>query len=765
MKMFEQYQDKLARLFPNDDPSADHLAKNVTFQVTDGCNLACTYCYQINKHNNFMPFETAKKFIDMLLTADADSNEYVNPKECAGVIIEFIGGEPFLAIDLIDEITDYFIKTMIEMRHPWATRYMISICSNGLLYFDPRVQKYIRKHLHHLSFSISIDGNKELHDSCRVDFDGDGSYDIAMKGVRHFIDVLGGSMGSKMTLAPQNVHHTYKAAVSLIENGYREINLNCVYEEGWVAADALVLYEQLKMITDYLLENGFDDTNIYMSIFVDTFFRPKEPSDVQNWCFKAGTSIMSPIGNIFIEDIKEGDEVISASGQCNVVSKIMKKVTKETATLHASGIFETETTLDHPYFAKKFAYIGNKGIYKYLDPQWVEAKDLSKGDKIALFKHKFGKSSVDNSLAYIIGRYIGDGWNSITGYKICCAHEEVEELEAAFKLANLNYSIDDYPTVKQFNIFKNNTELIKYLSEIGDNASEKNIPASAFDWIEENVRQLVKGYLAADGYFDIKKDMQTLSTVSPKLANDLLIILRALGYMPTCYICKRAGESKIQGRDVVIKDRYEVYYHLDSNRSRFCKYSVDDDIIWTTVRNVDKENKEYEVFNLTVENEHSYIANGAIVHNCGGNGRMISMDYKGDIYPCIRYMESSLGDDQEPMIVGNVDRGLVTTQKEKDFNNCLKCIDRRTQSTDECFDCPIAEGCSWCTAYNYQVFGTPDKRAIYICIMHKARALANWYHWAKFYKKQGRESYVPHIPDEMALEVISQEELDMLKSL
>ena len=64
-------------------------------------------------------------------------------------------------------------------------------------------------------------------------------------------------------------------------------------------------------------------------------------------------------------------------------------------------------------------------------------------------------------------------------------HEEVEELEAAFKLANLNYSIDDYPTVKQFNIFKNNTELIKYLSEIGDNASEKNIPASAFDWIEE----------------------------------------------------------------------------------------------------------------------------------------------------------------------------------------------------------------------------------------------------------------------------------------
>ena len=175
------------------------------------------------------------------------------------------------------------------------------------LYFDPRVQKNTLENtciIYHSQFLLMV--IKSCMILVGVDFDGDGSYDIAMKGVRHFIDVLGGSMGSKMTLAPQNVHHTYKAAVSLIENGYREINLNCVYEEGWVAADALVLYEQLKMITDYLLENGFDDTNIYMSIFVDTFFRPKEPSDVQNWCFKAGTSIMSPIGNIFYRRHKRG---------------------------------------------------------------------------------------------------------------------------------------------------------------------------------------------------------------------------------------------------------------------------------------------------------------------------------------------------------------------------------------------------------------------------------------------------------------------------
>jgi len=80
---------------------------------------------------------------------------------------------------------------------------------------------------------------------------------------------------------------------------------------------------------------------------------------------------------------------------------------------------------------------------------------------------------------------------------------------------------------------------------------------------------------------------------------------------------------------------------------------------------------------------------------------MISVDWKGDIYPCIRYMESSLGDDQEPMIIGNVYDGIMVTEKQCNCVECLRAIDRRSQSTDECFNCPIAEGCSWCTAYNY----------------------------------------------------------------
>ena len=86
-----------------------------------------------------MSFETAKKFIDILL---AGQNEYINFDNTQGITIEFIGGEPLMAIDLIEQITEYTLNKMIKENHPWLHRCCFSICSNGVLYFDPRVQEY-----------------------------------------------------------------------------------------------------------------------------------------------------------------------------------------------------------------------------------------------------------------------------------------------------------------------------------------------------------------------------------------------------------------------------------------------------------------------------------------------------------------------------------------------------------------------------------------------------------------------------------------------
>lgn len=532
-------------------------------------NVAVHNCYETHKGNSFMSFETAKKFIDLLLSGEKGMDKYINTDISPAVVIEFIGGEPFLAIDLMDEIMDYWMDRTTELMHPWADKYMISICSNGVAYFEPKVQKFLEKHKDHMSFSVTIDGNKELHNACRVYAGTDiGCYDEAVAAAKDWMD-RGYYMGSKVTLAPSNIQYMYDAIMHMVDMGYNEVLANCVYEAEWTNEDALLFYEQGKKLADEFLERDLDFENeFYCSLYEENYFHPKDEDDVENWCFPAGTMILTPNGEKPIETLSIGDNVISKN-DINPIEDILVHESNDIVKIKASGMFDTLVTKEHPYWAMK----KNSDI-----PEWIPVGQLVKGDKICL----------------------------------------------------------------------------------------KN----------------------------------------------------------------------------------------------------QDGCTWVDVDSVEPINETMEVYNLTVSNEHSFIANGAVVHNCGGNGVMIACDWDGEIYPCIRYMEMSLGNDQPKLPIGNVDDGIMQTPEQLQNVKCLQCVNRRTQSTDECFNCPIAEGCSWCTAWNYQLFGTPDKRCTRICPMHKARCLFNIYFWNKYYLKNNLPQCMDiNIPEEWALEIISQEEFDMLKDL
>ena len=100
------------------------MKKTITFIVTKDCQLACKYCYLVGKNNKErMTFDIAKASIDYIL-----SNEKDYPEE--GVIWDFIGGEPFLEIDLIDKICDYIKQRMYVLNHHWFNNYIFSFTTN-----------------------------------------------------------------------------------------------------------------------------------------------------------------------------------------------------------------------------------------------------------------------------------------------------------------------------------------------------------------------------------------------------------------------------------------------------------------------------------------------------------------------------------------------------------------------------------------------------------------------------------------------------------
>ena len=143
---------------------------------------------------------------------------------------------------------------------------------------------------------------------------------------------------------------------------------------------------------------------------------------------------------------------------------------------------------------------------------------------------------------------------------------------------------------------------------------------------------------------------------------------------------------------------------------------------------------------------------------------MLACGTDGRLYPCLRYLETSVGDDVEPMVIGTVEDGIGIGKKHKSCIDCLQCVDRKSQSTDECFYCPIGQGCGWCTALNYQETGSPNKRLTHICETHKAASLANVYFWNKYYQKQGEDKHFEmHCPKEWAVPIIGEDEYAMLE--
>ena len=149
----------------------DGIAQSLTFIVTEDCNLRCRYCYITHKASNKkMSFEVAKKFIDYILSGAILLQD--------AVTLDFIGGEPFLEIDLIDQICDYFKLKTYNLGIPWYWNYRISVCTNGVNYNTEKVQRFIEKNKNKISVTITIDGVKEKHDLQRVFPDGTGSFDI-----------------------------------------------------------------------------------------------------------------------------------------------------------------------------------------------------------------------------------------------------------------------------------------------------------------------------------------------------------------------------------------------------------------------------------------------------------------------------------------------------------------------------------------------------------------------------------------------------------
>jgi uncharacterized protein len=136
---------------------------------TEQCNFRCTYCFEHFEHGRMKPSVVAgmKRLLDR------------RAAELALLEIDWFGGEPLLATDIVEEIQCH--AQSLARRHS-GLRLRSSLTTNGYLLDQSRMARLLELGVDY--FHIAIDGPAEFHDRKRCLANGRGTFDRIWANLR-----------------------------------------------------------------------------------------------------------------------------------------------------------------------------------------------------------------------------------------------------------------------------------------------------------------------------------------------------------------------------------------------------------------------------------------------------------------------------------------------------------------------------------------------------------------------------------------------------
>ena len=186
---------------------------HLILSLTHRCNLRCAYCYAGRSMARAMPLSVACKALD-----------YAFRSPDPAVNLTFFGGEPLLEPDLIDAIAQQAqaraatsgktLRMGLTTNGTLLSRHMDLLCRHGLI------------------VTVSLDGDRDVHDATRVWPNGGGSWQAAQAG-------LGEAMARGLAVRTVSVAHPGNAdrlgasfdAVAAL--GHSRLVFNFDYSAPW----------------------------------------------------------------------------------------------------------------------------------------------------------------------------------------------------------------------------------------------------------------------------------------------------------------------------------------------------------------------------------------------------------------------------------------------------------------------------------------------------------------------------------------------------
>lgn len=358
-------------------------------------------------------------------------------------------------------------------------------------------------------------------------------------------------------------------------------------------------------------------------------------------CFVAGTLVLTSEGYKPIELVKKGDMVLTHNNTFKTVTDVgMKPYQGNMVQMYGMGTDIIYCTEEHPFYVRRMYRKGHKWERCFHEPEWIKAKNLDMNTYLGYainqkselpkwdgsIDNRWGHGKQVNKLEhlipnpkfwYIMGRYVGDGWKHTnekygSGIIICCSDRNTESLINALDECGLHFSKVKERTVTKIHISMN--ELNMFVDRFGYYAYGKRIDAETMNLPTDLLKTFIQGYLDSDGYTDGK--LYKISSVSRELCFGIAQCIAKVYHRPfSIFRTPRPAQTIIEGRVVNQKDTYTVTWKMDDGVQDKAFY--EDGYVWyplTKLPTIEKD--EVLVYNMSVDEDESYTANGAIVHNC-----------------------------------------------------------------------------------------------------------------------------------------------------
>jgi intein/homing endonuclease len=370
-------------------------------------------------------------------------------------------------------------------------------------------------------------------------------------------------------------------------------------------------------------------------------------TDGLQWtCFPAGTLVLTETGQKPIETIQAGERVLTHRGRWRKVLRAEETGESETVEVKGHG-GQVRCTPDHLFLSSEVFLQENRDKQhqraKLGHPEWVPATQLVGAtwatprqiDALPITLPEGWKTeSLPSNFWWVIGRWVGDGWTSSApngDYRIviCAGHHEADDLESELCATGWKWRREPDRTATKFRL--QNRELRDWLrSQFGVGAAGKRIPAWLLGTSEDIRQSFLAGLLSADGWKGQDKRSPrkqfALTTVSHELAIGVRMLLAQAGY-GAAISRSRQTTTHIEGRKVNGQDRYQVRWVDSFAGEPYTKAWKDDEYIWSRIHKVTLDEKEVPVFDLEVEEDHSFIAEGLAVHNCCTDDMLITFTH------------------------------------------------------------------------------------------------------------------------------------------